>query len=82
MDEPSRWKTGSTGFTCWWGWYSGGRTPSRRPCDPGCVIVGFMIPLNGKRCASPLKHLEHVLHPWSAFLILPLFALPTPGVSR
>ena len=44
------------------------------------VIVGFMIPLNGKRYASPLKHLEHVLHPWSAFLILPLFAFANAGV--
>lgn len=45
------------------------------------VIVGFMIPLNGKRYASPLKHLEHVLHPWSAYLILPLFAFANAGVS-
>ncbi|MFQ2090970.1 Na+/H+ antiporter NhaA [Aeromonas taiwanensis] len=45
------------------------------------VIVGFMIPLNSKRYASPLKHLEHVLHPWSAFLILPLFAFANAGVS-
>ncbi|MEZ6931595.1 Na+/H+ antiporter NhaA [Aeromonas sp. S16(2024)] len=45
------------------------------------VIVGFMIPLNGKRYSSPLKHLEHVLHPWSAYLILPLFAFANAGVS-
>ncbi|MDX7897603.1 Na+/H+ antiporter NhaA [Aeromonas media] len=45
------------------------------------VIVGFIIPLNGKRYASPLKHLEHVLHPWSAYLILPLFAFANAGVS-
>lgn len=45
------------------------------------VVVGFMIPLNGKRYVSPLKHLEHVLHPWSAFLILPLFAFANAGVS-
>ena len=44
------------------------------------VIVGFMIPLNGKRYASPLKHLEHSLHPWSAYLILPLFAFANAGV--
>ncbi|MEG0007718.1 MAG: Na+/H+ antiporter NhaA [Aeromonas sp.] len=45
------------------------------------VIVGFVIPLNGKRYASPLKHLEHALHPWSAYLILPLFAFANAGVS-
>lgn len=27
------------------------------------VIVGFMIPISGQRYASPLKHLEHALHP-------------------
>ena len=45
------------------------------------VVVGFMIPLNGKRYASPLKHLEHSLHPWSAYLILPLFAFANAGLS-
>ena len=45
------------------------------------VIVGFMIPISGKRYASPLKHLEHALHPWSAYLILPLFAFANAGVS-
>lgn len=30
--------------------------------------------------ASPLQHLEHHLHPWSAFLIIPLFALVNTGI--
>jgi Na+:H+ antiporter, NhaA family len=30
---------------------------------------------------SPEERLENVLHPWSAFLILPLFALANAGVS-
>lgn len=45
------------------------------------VIVGFMIPNTGKRYASPLQHLEHKLHPWSAYFILPLFAFANAGVS-
>ncbi|WP_368165229.1 Na+/H+ antiporter NhaA [Aeromonas sp. R6-2] len=45
------------------------------------VVVGFMIPLKGQRNESPLKHLEHALHPWSAYLILPLFAFANAGVS-
>jgi NhaA family Na+:H+ antiporter len=30
---------------------------------------------------SPLQRLEHMLHPWVAFLIMPLFALANAGVS-
>ncbi|WP_409421074.1 Na+/H+ antiporter NhaA [Pseudaeromonas sp. ZJS20] len=45
------------------------------------VVVGFLIPNKGVRHASPLQHLEHQLHPWSAYLILPLFAFANAGVS-
>jgi NhaA family Na+:H+ antiporter len=31
--------------------------------------------------ASPLQRLEHALHPWVAFLIMPLFALANAGVE-
>jgi len=34
-----------------------------------------------ERVQSPLQRLEHILHPWVAFLILPLFALANAGVS-
>jgi NhaA family Na+:H+ antiporter len=49
------------------------------------VVLGFAIPLTGKDGRSdkhsPLKHLEHVLHPYVAFLILPLFAFANAGIS-
>ena len=45
------------------------------------VIVGFLIPNQGHRYVSPLKHLEHRLHPWSSYLILPLFAFANAGIS-
>ncbi len=45
------------------------------------VIVGFFIPLKAKNGYSPASSLEHVLHPWVAFLILPLFAFANAGVS-
>ncbi|MEZ9917328.1 Na+/H+ antiporter NhaA [Vibrio breoganii] len=46
------------------------------------VVIGFAIPLKGKKGEhSPLKHLEHALHPWSSFMILPIFAFANAGVS-
>lgn len=45
------------------------------------VIAALSIPLSGKDGTSPLKHLEHILHPWTAFLVLPIFAFANAGVS-
>ena len=43
--------------------------------------VACTIPLRPKSGPSPLRHLEHSLHPWVAYLILPLFAFANAGVS-
>jgi NhaA family Na+:H+ antiporter len=47
------------------------------------VAVAFFIPLRAKTedGESPLEHLEHVLHPWVAFAILPFFAFANAGIS-
>ncbi|MFV0447263.1 MAG: Na+/H+ antiporter NhaA [Vibrio sp.] len=46
------------------------------------VVIGFSIPLKGKdKEHSPLKHLEHGLHSYVAFGILPLFAFANAGIS-
>lgn len=46
------------------------------------VVIGFAIPLKGKVGEhSPLKHMEHALHPYVAFAILPLFAFANAGIS-
>ena len=34
-----------------------------------------------KDVESPLQRLEHILHPWVAFVIIPVFALANAGVS-
>lgn len=44
------------------------------------VIVGFFIPLAKKDGYSPAEQLEHGLHPWVSWLILPLFAFANAGV--
>lgn len=44
--------------------------------------VACTVPLKGREGEpSPLRHLEHSLHPWVAYLILPLFAFANAGVS-
>jgi NhaA family Na+:H+ antiporter len=47
------------------------------------VLTALAIPLNVKDedGHSLLKHLEHVLHPWVAFLVLPMFAFANAGIS-
>ena len=52
------------------------------------VVTGLMIPHVDKRNAiddevehSPLETLEHALHPWVAYGILPLFAFANAGLA-
>jgi NhaA family Na+:H+ antiporter len=47
------------------------------------VALGLVIPLRttDKYRQSPLRHLEHILHPWVTFGIMPLFAFANAGVS-
>jgi NhaA family Na+:H+ antiporter len=51
------------------------------------VALAFTIPMSGKdtgngnRSVSPLKEIEHGLHFWVAFFILPLFAFVNAGVD-
>ncbi len=45
------------------------------------VIVGFLIPLKGTNGTKPSEELEHVLHPWVVYLILPIFAFANSGVQ-
>ena len=47
------------------------------------IIIALTIPLkeSGSNAYSPLRILEHKLHPWVAYGILPLFAFANAGVS-
>ncbi len=45
------------------------------------VILAFLIPRSDGKNVSPSRRLETMLHPWVAFLILPIFALAVAGVS-
>ena len=45
------------------------------------VVVGMAVPLRTMRAGSPLIRLEHDLHPWVAFGVLPAFAFANAGVT-
>jgi len=45
------------------------------------VIVGLAVPADGRGDTPPAVRLEHALHPWVAFGIVPLFALANAGVT-
>jgi Na+:H+ antiporter, NhaA family len=44
------------------------------------LVVGMAVPLRTARAASPLRSLEHDLHPWVAFAVLPAFAFANAGL--
>src|SRR5262249_56559009 len=44
------------------------------------VAVALFVPVGDEK-GSPLRHLEHSLHPWVSFGIMPLFAFANAGVS-
>jgi NhaA family Na+:H+ antiporter len=44
------------------------------------VVVAAFIPLRADDEHSPARHLEHTLHPWIAFAVLPIFAFANAGV--
>jgi NhaA family Na+:H+ antiporter len=44
------------------------------------VVVAMFIPLKGAQELSTLRRLEHALHPWVAFGVLPVFAFANAGV--
>ena len=45
------------------------------------IAVAAFIPLKSCDDHSPARHLEHILHPWVAFGVLPVFAFANAGVS-
>jgi NhaA family Na+:H+ antiporter len=44
------------------------------------VLLGLATPLVARNGRPILASLEHALHPWSSFVVLPLFALANAGI--
>tara|TARA_B100000678_G_C18219766_1_gene506696 strand:+ start:622 stop:1830 length:1209 start_codon:yes stop_codon:yes gene_type:complete len=45
------------------------------------VALAMCIPMVDRKGNAKLEHWEHGLHPWVAFLVVPIFALANAGVS-
>jgi NhaA family Na+:H+ antiporter len=45
------------------------------------VVTALAIPMRRADGGSPVQDAEHALHPWVAFLVLPVFAFVNAGVS-
>jgi len=45
------------------------------------VVTAMAIPLKDAAGGSPLETAEHALHPWVAFVVLPMFAFANAGVN-
>ena len=45
------------------------------------VAAAMTIPLDAKSDHGPLERMEHALHPWVAFLVIPIFGFANAGVT-
>lgn len=45
------------------------------------VAAAMTIPLVARSDAQPLERMEHALHPWVAFLVIPIFGFANAGLS-
>ena len=45
------------------------------------VVTALAVPISDGRGGSPLARAEHALHPWVAYLVLPVFAFANAGVA-
>lgn len=64
------------GLLAWYSFYQGGIHPT-----VAGVILGLSIPGKTAKHSGLLQKIEHNLHPWSAFLVMPAFALANAGFS-
>jgi Na+/H+ antiporter NhaA len=44
------------------------------------VALGLIAPVDGPAGTSPAERLERALHPWTSYLVIPIFALANAGI--
>ncbi|MBO6608161.1 Na+/H+ antiporter NhaA [Altererythrobacter sp.] len=45
------------------------------------VAAALTVPMVARNGELPLEHMEHALHPWVAFLVIPIFGFANAGVT-
>jgi NhaA family Na+:H+ antiporter len=45
------------------------------------VAAALTVPMVARNGERPLEHMEHALHPWVAFLVIPIFGFANAGVT-
>jgi Na+:H+ antiporter, NhaA family len=45
------------------------------------IALGLLIPARTQRDRATLDRIEHGLHPWTSFLVVPVFALANAGIA-
>jgi NhaA family Na+:H+ antiporter len=50
------------------------------PATLAGVVLAFLTPMRTRRGRPVLTTLEHALHPWASFVVVPLFALANAGI--
>jgi NhaA family Na+:H+ antiporter len=63
------------GVLLWWCLHEAGVEPTLAG-----VVLGLLTPALPRRGVPVLERLEHRLHPWSTFVVVPIFALANAGV--
>jgi Na+:H+ antiporter, NhaA family len=64
------------GVAAWYATYRAGVHPTIAG-----VALGLLTPAVAVKGRTVLEDLEHLLHPWSSYLVVPLFALANAGVK-
>jgi NhaA family Na+:H+ antiporter len=73
------WAYVPVGLIVWAGAYRTGVHPTLAG-----VVLGLLTPVRaweGHEEQAPVSRLQHLLHPWVAYVIMPIFALANAGVS-
>ncbi|MBC8066942.1 MAG: Na+/H+ antiporter NhaA [Deltaproteobacteria bacterium] len=82
----SPWAYALPALVVWFGFHEGGVHATMAGVLMGILTPpqrGFGTPAQGSLDAptSPSERLQHLLHPWVAFLVMPLFAFANAGVT-